>query len=48
LKWSGCSDIGKVRKNNEDSFLGLQLTQGSFSSRKFARRRWKKWISLSP
>ena len=23
LKWSGCSDIGKVRKNNEDAFLGL-------------------------
>jgi PPM family protein phosphatase len=25
LKWSGCSDTGKVRKNNEDSFLGLQF-----------------------
>ncbi len=25
LKWSGYSDIGKVRKNNEDSFLGLQF-----------------------
>ena len=25
LKWSGCSDIGKVRKNNEDSFLALQF-----------------------
>jgi len=25
LKWSGCSDIGKVRKNNEDSFLSLQF-----------------------
>ena len=25
LKLSGCSDIGKVRKNNEDSFLGLQF-----------------------
>ena len=25
LKWSGCSDIGKIRKNNEDSFLGLQF-----------------------
>jgi protein phosphatase len=25
MKWSGCSDIGKVRKNNEDSFLGLQF-----------------------
>jgi protein phosphatase len=24
LKWSGCSDIGKVRKNNEDAYLGLQ------------------------
>jgi len=23
LKWSGCSHVGKVRKNNEDSFLGL-------------------------
>jgi protein phosphatase len=25
LKWSGCSDIGRVRKNNEDSFLGLRF-----------------------
>jgi protein phosphatase len=25
LKWSACSDIGKVRQNNEDSFLGLQF-----------------------
>jgi PPM family protein phosphatase len=25
LNWSGCSDIGKVRKNNEDAFLGLQF-----------------------
>ena len=25
LKWSGGSDIGKVRKNNEDSFLGLRF-----------------------
>ena len=25
LKWFGCSDIGKVRKNNEDSFLGLRF-----------------------
>ena len=25
LKWSGCSDTGKVRHNNEDSFLGLQF-----------------------
>jgi serine/threonine protein phosphatase PrpC len=25
LQWSACSDIGKVRKNNEDSFLGLQF-----------------------
>jgi len=25
LKWSGCSDVGRVRKNNEDSFLGLQF-----------------------
>src|SRR5258706_4559268 len=25
LKWSGCSDIGKVRKNNEDAFLGLRF-----------------------
>ncbi len=25
LNWSGCSDTGKVRKNNEDSFLGLQF-----------------------
>jgi len=23
LQWSGCTDIGKVRKNNEDTFLGL-------------------------
>ena len=25
LQWSGCSDTGRVRKNNEDSFLGLQF-----------------------
>ena len=25
LRWSGCSDIGKVRKNNEDAFLGLRF-----------------------
>jgi serine/threonine protein phosphatase PrpC len=25
LNWSGCSDTGRVRKNNEDSFLGLQF-----------------------
>jgi protein phosphatase len=25
LKWSGCSDTGRVRKNNEDSFLGLRF-----------------------
>lgn len=25
LRWSGHSDCGKVRKNNEDSFLGLQF-----------------------
>lgn len=25
LKWSGCTDTGKVRKNNEDAFLGLQF-----------------------
>jgi PPM family protein phosphatase len=25
LKWSGCSDTGRVRKNNEDSFLALQF-----------------------
>jgi len=25
LKWSGCSDTGRVRTNNEDSFLGLQF-----------------------
>lgn len=25
LRWSGCSDRGKVRQNNEDSFLGLQF-----------------------
>ena len=25
IRWSGCSDTGKVRKNNEDSFLGLQF-----------------------
>ena len=25
LKWSGCSDVGKGRKNNEDAFLGLQF-----------------------
>ncbi len=25
LKWSGWTDVGKVRKNNEDSFLGLKF-----------------------
>jgi serine/threonine protein phosphatase PrpC len=25
LQWSGCTDIGKVRKNNEDAFLGLLI-----------------------
>lgn len=25
LRWSGCSDVGRVRKNNEDAFLGLQF-----------------------
>lgn len=25
LKWSGRSDTGKVRKNNEDTFLGIQF-----------------------
>src|SRR5262245_17784776 len=25
LKWSGRTDVGKVRKNNEDSFLGLKF-----------------------
>ncbi len=25
LKWSGCSDTGRVRKNNEDAFLALQF-----------------------
>jgi PPM family protein phosphatase len=25
LKWSGWTDRGKVRKNNEDAFLGLQF-----------------------
>ncbi len=25
LHWSGCTDIGKVRKNNEDAFLGLMF-----------------------
>ena len=25
LRWFGCSDIGKMRKNNEDSFLGLRF-----------------------
>lgn len=25
LKWSGCTDRGKIRPNNEDSFLGLQF-----------------------
>lgn len=25
LKWSGRTDVGKVRKNNEDSFLGLRF-----------------------
>ena len=25
LRWSGWTDIGRVRKNNEDSFLGLRF-----------------------
>jgi len=25
LSWSACSDIGRVRKNNEDAFLGLRF-----------------------
>ena len=25
LKWSGWTDVGKVRKNNEDAFLGLRF-----------------------
>ena len=25
LHWSGCTDIGRIRKNNEDAFLGLQF-----------------------
>jgi serine/threonine protein phosphatase PrpC len=25
LNWSGCTNTGKVRKNNEDAFLGLQF-----------------------
>jgi protein phosphatase len=25
LRWSGLSDIGRIRKNNEDSFLGLRF-----------------------
>src|SRR5215469_16720407 len=25
LKWSGCTDRGKVRPNNEDAFLGLRF-----------------------
>ncbi len=25
IRWSGWTDVGKVRKNNEDSFLGLQF-----------------------
>ncbi len=25
LHWSGCSDVGRFRKNNEDAFLGLQF-----------------------
>ena len=25
LHWTGCTDIGKVRKNNEDAFLGLMF-----------------------
>ena len=25
LQWHGCTDVGKVRANNEDAFLGLQF-----------------------
>ena len=27
LHWSGCSDRGKVRANNEDAFVGLRFNQ---------------------
>ncbi len=27
LGWSGCTDIGRVRKNNEDAFLGLMFDE---------------------
>lgn len=27
LRWSGCSDRGKVRANNEDSFVGLRFNR---------------------
>ena len=43
LKWSGCSDIGRVRKNNEDSFLGLQFdAQEIFRLGKFGEASLEK------
>ena len=48
LKWSGCSDIGKVRKNNEDSFLGLQFdAREIFRLGKFGGASLEKMISPS-
>jgi protein phosphatase len=43
LHWSGCSDIGRVRKNNEDAFLGLQFdAQEVFRLGKFGRATTEK------
>ena len=43
LHWSGCTDVGRFRKNNEDAFLGLQFDAlevfrlGKFGSAKLAK-----------
>jgi PPM family protein phosphatase len=43
LKWSGCSDVGKIRKTNEDSFLGLQFdTREIFRLGKFGKATLEK------
>jgi protein phosphatase len=43
LNWSGCSDVGRVRHNNEDSFLGLQFdAQEIFRLGKFGEASLEK------
>ena len=43
LNWSGWTDVGKVRKNNEDSFLGLQFdARETFHLGKFGQASLEK------